>query len=87
MGLNSFFAREILFVILFCILAIVQLQPRLNIKSYIFFAAGVLLIMHYLILWSAIKKEYRDFVEHGPFGKQVSVQVGLRKMSKITSVG
>ena len=73
LGLNSFFAREILLIAMFSLLAAVQVQSRLNMKSYLLITMVILLLSHYLILWSAIKKDYREFVGKGKVTQSVLV--------------
>jgi hypothetical protein len=73
LGLNSFFAREILLVVMFSILGVLQIQSKLNFKSFAFITIGVILLVNYLILWSAIKRDYREFVSNGKVTQSLMV--------------
>jgi hypothetical protein len=73
LGLNSFFAREILLIAMFSFLAAVQVQSKLNAKFYIIVIVGLLLLVNYLVIWSAIKGDYRKYVSKGKFTQSVLV--------------
>jgi hypothetical protein len=78
---TAFFARDIVFVSMFVLLGVIQLQPRLGFRTYFVLSLGAILIIHYLILWSAVKAEYRKFVSRGKKTQsvQVSPQIARQK--------
>lgn len=83
LGLTSFFARDVVFVAMFVLLGVIQLQPRLSFRSYFFMFLGTALIIHYLILWSAVKSEYRKFVSQGKKTQSVQVSSELARKKYI----
>lgn len=69
----SFFAGNFLNIASFIVLCLILLQPKLNIRAYIFILGGVIGLLHLLILWSAIKGEYRRFVSAGQSTQSIQV--------------
>ncbi len=72
----SFFAGNFLNIASFSVLCLILLQPKLNIRAYIFIVTGVVGLVHLLILWSAIKGEYRSFVSAGQSTQTIQVSRG-----------
>lgn len=73
---SSYFASPFLNLLLFTVLSLVLLQPKLNIRSYFFILLFTGLLFHLLIIWSAIKGEYRSFLNSGQLSQSVSVSRG-----------
>jgi len=69
----SFFAGEFVNIASFIVLGFILLQPKLTIRSYLFIAIGGGCVLYFLILWSAVKPEYRSYVSNGQLGQSVQV--------------
>jgi len=65
LSLSSFFAQDFLNIVFFSTVGILVLQPKLNFRSYMFIGLVMVVLMHYLILWTAVKTEYRTYVTGG----------------------
>lgn len=72
-GLSSFFAGQIIITVLFFGMAIVHIQPKLSIRLSLVLVVVGIILFHYLVLWSAVKREYREFVNQGTVAQSVLV--------------
>ncbi len=73
LGLSSFFAGQVIITALFLGLAIVHLQPRLSFRATTMLIVVAVVLGHYLVLWSAVKREYREYVSQGSVSQMVLV--------------
>lgn len=69
----SFFAGNFLNIASFSVVALIMLQPKLNFRAYFFITIGIAGLVHLLILWSAVKNEYRFFVSGGQSTQSLQV--------------
>jgi hypothetical protein len=73
LSFSSFFAGNFLNIVSYFVLSLILLQPKINFRSYIFITIALVFITHLLILWSAIKGEYRSFVSLGKVTQTIQV--------------
>jgi hypothetical protein len=73
LSLTSFFAGNFLNITTFFLLSLIMLQTKLKLRSYIFIVVATIGISFLLILWSAIKVDYRSFVSSGEVTQLVKV--------------
>jgi len=74
----------------YSLLGIILLQPKLNTRSVIFITIGVLLLLHILVLWTAVKGEYRSYISKGQTSQAVLVsrtEANAKLYELITDVG
>jgi hypothetical protein len=81
----SFFAGNFLNIAIFFVLSLVLLQPKVNLRVYLFLTIASVLLIHLLILWSAIKGEYRSFVSAGQLTQSLQVS-STEANDKLTSL-
>lgn len=65
LSFSSFFAGGFINIATYTFVAVLLLQPKLTFRSYLFITAGAVVLFHFMILWTAIKGEYRSFVSKG----------------------
>lgn len=70
---SSFFAGAFLNLTSFTVLSLILLQPKLNPKTYFFILIFTGVLFHFLVIWSAIKGEYRSFLSAGQTTQSVNV--------------
>jgi hypothetical protein len=65
LSFSSFFADNFTNIVFYTILGLLTVQPKLDPKAYIFIGIGGVGLLHFMILWTAIKPEYRSYVSKG----------------------
>ena len=65
LSFSSFFAGGFINIATYTFVAVLLLQPKLTFRAYFFIIIGAVLLFHFMILWTAIKGEYRSFVSKG----------------------
>ncbi|WP_176113006.1 hypothetical protein [Sediminibacterium ginsengisoli] len=74
LGLSSFFASSFLYIMFFTFISIAVLQRKMiNFRSAFLLLLGAGLIAHVSILWTSVKKNYRNYVTQGVVSQSVTV--------------
>lgn len=73
LGLSSFFAGQIIMLVLFIGLGMFHVQPKLRYGTVVILFVVGAMFLNYLVLWSAVKREYREYVSQGQITQSVLV--------------
>lgn len=72
LSFSSFFAGNFINIVSYTLIAFIALQPKLNTRSYLIGGIASMLLLHFMIIWSAIKPDYRSYISKGQ-----TVQIAL----------
>jgi hypothetical protein len=73
LSLASFFAGNFLNIFCYLFLSLVLVQPKIKIRFKFFIVLVLIGVTHLLILWSAIKVDYRSYVASGKVTQSIQV--------------
>ncbi len=79
LGIVSFFAGSIMNLIVFTFLSVVLLRPKLTMINYVVGTVLLVITIHFLILWSAVKQDYRSYISQGKRVQSVLVSPELAR--------
>lgn len=87
LGLASFFAENFVNIIIYLLIGILSLQPKIKFYGYVLIVGMTIVLFNIAVLWTASKTPYRQFINNGTSAQAVVVSQSdaITKLFEIVS--